>query len=114
MNLPVALWILMRSSKLGERATSCSPKNDEQFLSSCRLSALPTRTWTLRDFELGHPLGKGRFGRVFVARLKQPLTSSEGQGGFVVALKTLYKREVRENNVIKQVRREIEVQMNLR
>lgn len=28
----------------------------------------PKYNWSLKDFEIGKPLGKGKFGRVYVAR----------------------------------------------
>lgn len=57
-------------------------------------------------FEIGRPLGKGKFGRVYLAR--------ERQTGFVCALKVLHKHEIQQGRVEKQVAREIEIQSNLR
>ena len=57
-------------------------------------------------FEIGRPLGKGKFGRVYLAR--------ERSTGFICALKVLHKSELQEGKVEKQVRREIEIQSNLR
>ncbi|PYH41878.1 aurora family serine/threonine-protein kinase [Aspergillus saccharolyticus JOP 1030-1] len=57
-------------------------------------------------FEIGKPLGKGKFGRVYLAK--------ERASGFVCALKVLHKSELQQGGVQKQVRREIEIQSNLR
>jgi aurora kinase, other len=57
-------------------------------------------------FEIGKPLGKGKFGRVYLAR--------ERNHGFICALKVLHKNELQQVGVEKQVRREIEIQSNLR
>lgn len=57
-------------------------------------------------FEIGKPLGKGKFGRVYLAK--------ERTSGFVCALKVLHKTELQQGKVEKQVRREIEIQSNLR
>jgi aurora kinase, other len=57
-------------------------------------------------FEIGKPLGKGKFGRVYLAR--------EREHGFICALKVLRKSELQQSRVEKQVRREIEIQSNLR
>jgi serine/threonine protein kinase len=65
-----------------------------------------TRKWVLQDFDVGRPLGKGKFGRVYLAR--------ERKSGYVVALKVLFKHELVENHVEKQLRREIEIQSHLR
>jgi aurora kinase len=57
-------------------------------------------------FEIGRPLGKGKFGRVYLAR--------ERSNGFICGLKVLHKNELQQGRVEKQVRREIEIQSNLR
>lgn len=62
--------------------------------------------WTLKDFEIGRPLGKGKFGHVYLAR--------EKKSGFIVALKIIYKAELEAAKVEKQLRREIEIQSHLR
>ncbi|KAJ3310651.1 spindle assembly checkpoint kinase [Blyttiomyces sp. JEL0837] len=43
------------------------------------------RRWSLKDFDVGRPLGKGKFGRVYLAR--------EKRSGYVIALKILFKKE---------------------
>ncbi|KAK7543015.1 kinase-like domain-containing protein [Phyllosticta citricarpa] len=63
------------------------------------------RQFNLNMFEIGKPLGKGKFGRVYLAK--------ERQSGFVCALKVLHKAELQQGKVEKQVRREIEIQSNL-
>ena len=60
----------------------------------------------MRDFDIGKPLGKGKFGHVYLAK--------EKKSNYVVALKILYKDELQENKVEKQLRREIEIQSHLR
>ena len=57
-------------------------------------------------FEIGRPMGNGKFGRVYLAR--------ERSSGFICALKVLYKAELRQCRMESQVRREIEIQTNLR
>ncbi|RDL38195.1 Threonine protein kinase [Venustampulla echinocandica] len=57
-------------------------------------------------FEIGRPLGKGKFGRVYLVR--------ERNSGFICALKVLHKNELKHGDAEKQVRREIEIQSNLR
>lgn len=69
-------------------------------------AAAAVKKWTLSDFELGKPLGKGKFGHVYLAREKRT--------GFIVALKVLYKEELEEGKVEKQLRREVEIQSHLR
>jgi len=66
----------------------------------------PPKLFHLGMFEIGRPLGKGKFGRVYLAR--------ERSSGFVCALKVLHKNEIQQGKVEKQVRREIEIQSNLR
>lgn len=64
------------------------------------------RKWSLADFEIGKPLGKGKFGHVYLAR--------ERRSNFIVALKIIYKAELEAAKVEKQLRREIEIQSHLR
>lgn len=61
--------------------------------------------WSINDFEIGKPLGQGKFGNVYLAR--------EKASKFVVALKVLFKRQLLESRVEHQLRREIEIQSHL-
>jgi aurora kinase len=65
-----------------------------------------TRQFHLGMFEIGKPLGKGKFGRVYLAK--------ERKHGFLCALKVLHKKELQLDRVENQLRREIEIQSNLR
>lgn len=67
----------------------------------------PTATWSLHAFDIGKPLGKGQYGRVYMVRTKAPPK-------FILALKTLYKSQIVKDGCERQVRREVEIQMNLR
>lgn len=60
---------------------------------------------TLDDFEVGRPLGNGKFGRVYLARTKKHK--------YIVALKVLRKSQLEKNQVEHQLRREIEIQTHL-
>jgi len=80
---------------------------EELALNSSLSRQAPTKNWSLHDFDMGRPLGKGKFGRVYMVR-----TKSEPK--YILALKTLYKSEIIQNKVEKQIRREIEIQQNLR
>jgi hypothetical protein len=71
------------------------------------ISSRPTREWHLSSFDMGRPLGKGKFGRVYMVRTKC-------EPKYILALKCLYKSEIVQNKVEKQIRREIEIQQNLR
>lgn len=62
--------------------------------------------WTTADFEMGAPLGRGKFGRVYLAR--------ERSSHYMVAMKVLFKEELRKGNVQRQVLREIEIQSRLK
>lgn len=65
-----------------------------------------SKRWTKDDFEIGRPLGKGKFGNVYLAR--------EKESKYIVALKVLFKSQLTKNNVQHQLRREIEIQAHLR
>jgi serine/threonine protein kinase len=62
--------------------------------------------WSIDDFDIGKPLGKGKFGNVYLAR--------EKKSKFIVALKVLFKAQLQQSNVEHQLRREIEIQAHLR
>ncbi|GAX74099.1 hypothetical protein CEUSTIGMA_g1548.t1 [Chlamydomonas eustigma] len=62
--------------------------------------------WQLSDFDIGKPLGKGKFGNVYLAR--------EKKSQFIVALKVLFKAQLQQSNVEHQLRREVEIQAHLR
>ncbi|KAF9068559.1 kinase-like protein [Rhodocollybia butyracea] len=79
----------------------------ELALDSSNAPSYPTREWSLHEFDIGRPLGKGKFGRVYMVRTKT-------EPKYILALKTLYKSEIVAGKVEKQVRREIEIQQNLR
>ena len=64
------------------------------------------RKWKLKDFEVGRPLGKGKFGNVYLARVKD--------SQFIVALKVLHKSQLAKSGLEHQLRREIEIQCHLR
>uniref|UniRef100_T1J277 Aurora kinase n=1 Tax=Strigamia maritima TaxID=126957 RepID=T1J277_STRMM len=64
------------------------------------------KQWKLDDFEIGRPLGKGKFGNVYLAREKTTK--------YIVALKVLFKSQLEKAQVEYQLRREIEIQSHLR
>ena len=66
----------------------------------------PSSKWSLDNFEIGKPLGRGKFGSVYLAR--------EKKSKFIVALKILFKSQLMKSNVEHQLRREIEIQSHLR
>ncbi|XP_035869433.1 uncharacterized protein LOC114510878 [Phyllostomus discolor] len=63
------------------------------------------RSLTIDDFDIGRPLGKGKFGNVYLARLKE--------SHFIVALKVLFKSQLEKEGMEHQLRREIEIQAHL-
>ncbi|KAI0049402.1 kinase-like protein [Auriscalpium vulgare] len=80
---------------------------EQLALDSSTSKSRPTREWHLTDFDIGRPLGKGKFGRVYMIRTKT-------EPRYILALKCLYKSEIVQSRVEKQIRREIEIQQNLR
>ena len=64
------------------------------------------KQWSLHDFEIGKPLGRGKFGAVYLAREKATK--------YIVAIKVLQKSQLMKAGVEHQLRREIEIQSHLR
>jgi len=62
-------------------------------------------SWRISDFEVGRPLGIGKFGHVYLARAKKTKA--------IVALKVLYKKQISEARYELQIAREIEIQSHL-
>lgn len=60
----------------------------------------------MSDFDIGKPLGRGKFGNVYLAR--------EKRSKYIVALKVLFKSQLQQSHVEHQLRREIEIQSHLR
>jgi len=58
------------------------------------------------NFDIGKPLGRGKYGNVYLVR--------ERKTKFILALKVLRKTMLAKTNVEHQLRREIEIQANLR
>jgi aurora kinase B len=69
------------------------------------VSRTEPKQWTIDDFEIGCRLGRGQFGRVFLARDKET--------HYMVAIKVLSKSEIRKSYAEHQVLREIEIQTHL-
>lgn len=88
--------------------TRLSP-NPESFNSLSERPVYPgqlaPKHWHLAMFEIGKPLGRGRFGRVYLVK--------ERSSGFICALKILYKHELTDVKSQEQVKREIDIQSRL-
>lgn len=99
-----------KKDKSSSASTTVSRRSDEAETEqqSQQLTLLDEpRIFHLGMFEIGKPLGKGKFGRVYLVK--------ERSSGFICALKVMYKSELQQGSgVEKQVRREIEIQSNLR
>lgn len=87
-------------TKTGETVAQRETKTEAKTSSEQR------KRWELSDFDIGKPLGKGKFGNVYLAR--------EKKSKFLVALKVLFKSNIKETNNEHQVRREVEIQSHLR
>lgn len=64
--------------------------------------------WTTKDFNFGRPLGKGKFGSVYLAREKRSVHQA------IVAIKILFKSQLQKAGVEHQFRRELEIQSHLK
>merc|ERR1719498_1123993 len=75
-------------------------------MQSAKKTTPEPRRWTLKDFEIGRPLGRGKFGDVYLAR--------ERKSKFILAIKAIKKSQLLKAGVEHQLRREIEIQSHLR
>ncbi len=87
-------------------AASVVPPTSNAILAAVPDADTTRKAWTLEDFDIGRPLGRGKFGNVYLAR--------ERHTKYIVALKVLFKSQLQQANVEHQLRREIEIQTHLR
>uniref|UniRef100_A0A3Q3FYW9 non-specific serine/threonine protein kinase n=1 Tax=Kryptolebias marmoratus TaxID=37003 RepID=A0A3Q3FYW9_KRYMA len=80
--------------------------NSESAKPPSESAKLEKKRWSLENFDIGRPLGKGKFGNVYLAR--------ERQTKFILALKVLFKNQLEKAGVEHQLRREVEIQSHLR
>lgn len=92
-----------------EKKNAVSGDNKENESESCiptKKSSGANKAWKISDFDMGKALGKGRFGHVYCAR--------ETKSGYVVALKIMFKNQIKDANLQHQVRREVEIQSHIK
>ncbi|XP_076063020.1 uncharacterized protein LOC143038041 isoform X2 [Oratosquilla oratoria] len=63
-------------------------------------------SWSVDDFEVGRPLGRGKFGSVYMVREKKTKK--------ILAMKVLFRSVLENCGITYQLRREIEIQAHLR
>lgn len=82
-----------------------SSANSSLGLSSAAEEEQKGRLWALEDFSLGKPIGKGKFGNVYLGKEKRTSTT--------VALKVLFKAPMIADECVHALRREVEIQSRL-
>ncbi|GMH39555.1 hypothetical protein BSKO_07453 [Bryopsis sp. KO-2023] len=97
-----------RSTETSKTPTEHSAKREAEKCNTDGSSGkiAEERVWQFSDFEIGRPLGRGKFGNVYLAK--------ELETDRVVALKVLFRSQIEEAEVEHQVKREIEIQAHLR
>jgi len=96
----------MEASKTFNETMDLDTTKDENCNENGEAKAVVRKAFTLKDFEIGRPLGKGKFGNVYLAR--------ENTTKYIVALKVMFKSQLVKAGVEHQLRREIEIQSHLR
>uniref|UniRef100_A0A7S3UZZ3 Aurora kinase n=1 Tax=Aplanochytrium stocchinoi TaxID=215587 RepID=A0A7S3UZZ3_9STRA len=88
--------------------TQVNQKTHTQNINKNKGGSIPQnrKKFSLKDFEIGRPLGKGKFGNVYLAR-----TTKEKK---LVAVKVLFKKDIESHNLMEQLKREIEIHHRLR
>jgi len=97
------------SQNKSDASSKLSGDNKENESESCvptKKSSGANKAWKIGDFDVGKALGKGRFGHVYCAR--------ETKSGYVVALKIMFKNQIKDANLQHQVRREVEIQSHIK
>ena len=106
INVSAAHWRSTTQKHSGDSDELENSRKSGPLVQSIPAAVSPPREFHLGMFDIGKPLGKGKFGRVYLAQEKRT--------GFVCALKVMHKAELVSSKVEKQLRREIEIQSNLR
>ena len=111
VNLSAHQWRSNNSQQTSPRSNGRSSNEGKAIMVRKQSGPMPKELgapidFNLAMFDIAKPLGKGKFGRVYLVR--------EKRSGFVCALKVLHKSELVQSKIEKQVRREIEIQSNLR
>jgi hypothetical protein len=97
----------IEASSHGEAADSDAQNDSSRCVSGAAAEGgSKQKRWNLADFDIGKPLGRGKFGNVYLAR--------EKSSKYIVALKVLFKTQLQQSHVEHQLRREIEIQSHLR
>ncbi|XP_061104064.1 aurora kinase B [Conger conger] len=98
------------ASQMGPQRVLKNPGSEVHIPGPGRVAVQPSASespkFTINNFDIGRPLGKGKFGNVYLAREKKL--------NFIVALKVLFKSQMEKEGVEHQLRREIEIQSHLK
>ncbi|KAM9514095.1 LOW QUALITY PROTEIN: aurora kinase C-like [Guaruba guarouba] len=93
--------------EVAEEAEALPGAGQEPLEAAVESALVPQpKIFSMDDFEVGRPLGRGKFGRVYLAR--------ERSSKVLVALKVLFKSQLEKEGLEHQLRREIEIQAHLR
>jgi len=106
INVSASQWRQQKHSGDSDELENSRKSGPLTVVQSIPSAPPPPKEFHLGMFDIGKPLGKGKFGRVYLAQEKRT--------GFVCALKVMHKAELVSSKVEKQLRREIEIQSNLR
>lgn len=98
--------IEVNDSKITKSQPILIQQNLSQIINSQDENAFKPKDWSIENFEIGRPLGNGRFGHVYLAREKKTQ--------FLLVLKVLAKKQILNNGLEFQLRREIEIHSHLK
>jgi len=98
--------LVQKENQRPEIANKATPDSASKVPAPFPPAPRAKRKWKLSDFDIGRPLGRGKFGCVYLAR--------ERNTKYICALKVLFKSQLSKAGVEYQLRREIEIQSHLR
>ena len=84
---------------------SCTSSLNQGYSQKSQTITFNIDQWDLSKFDVGKPLGKGRFGRVYLARVKE--------SGYICVLKTISHKCVKSSAQVQLIAREIEINSHL-
>lgn len=95
----------MMSQDENSKGSTVSYTQTQNSQVSANLKVFNPDEWSLSQFEVGRPLGKGRFGRVYLVR--------EKEHKFICVLKTISMNLVRNSKQVELLAREVEINSHL-
>lgn len=107
---PVTDTLAIENPIISNNRRESDPLSPRPGAKGDKVNTTPPLNWKLSDFDVGNKLGSGKFGRVYLARLK--MADDKGRKT-ILAIKSILKEDIKRERLKYQLIREIEIQRKL-